>query len=70
MARATVFFWLRCCNLRKKAHGVLLIRLISPSGHGMNELREEEKEGGGLSLCKNILFFPSLNREKNSYLLR
>lgn len=37
----------------------------------MNELRGEEKEGG-LSLCKNIPFFPlpPLNREKNSYLRR
>lgn len=62
------FFWLRCCNLRKKARGVLLIRLISPSGHGMNELRREEKEGGGLSLCKNILFFPSFLKPREEFL--
>lgn len=62
------FFWLRCCNLRKKARGVLLIRLISPSGHGTNELRGEEKEGGELSLCKNILFFPSFLKPREEFL--
>lgn len=62
------FFWLRCCNLRKKARGVLLIRLISPSGHGTNELRGEGKEGGELSLCKNILFFPSFLKPREEFL--